>query len=84
MDWTGIIVALVAFGGTVVGSMAGIKKSNEVVNVRLEALEKKVDLHNSAMTRIATLETGMEGICKQAEVEIRNLHYRLNDIKKEG
>lgn len=51
-----IIVALVSFAGTVIGTIGGIIASNKLVTYRLEQLEKKVDLHNNAVERLFKVE----------------------------
>ena len=51
-----IIVALIGFGGSVVGSLLGILASNKLVNYRIEQLEKKVDKHNNVIERVYRLE----------------------------
>ena len=55
MDWTTIIVALLALVGTLSGSWLGIKESNRRVNFRLDALEDKVMKHNNLMERMAAV-----------------------------
>lgn len=55
MDNT-ILVALVSFAGTVIGTIGGIIASNKLVTYRLEQLEKKVDLHNNAVERLFKVE----------------------------
>lgn len=54
---TDIIVALLAFAGTVVGSLLGILAANKLVNYRIEQLEKKVEKHNNLVERMYNLET---------------------------
>ena len=65
-----IIVAILAFLGTVGGSVAGIMASNRLTNHRLERLERKVDLHNNAVQRLAVLEATV-----RAEQELAREHY---------
>ena len=55
MDST-IIVAIVSFAGTVIGTLGGIIAANKLVSYRLEQLEKKVDLHNNAVERLFRVE----------------------------
>lgn len=54
---TEIIIALLAFAGTVVGSLLGILAANKLVNYRIEQLEKKVEKHNNLVERMYNLET---------------------------
>ena len=68
-----IIVALIGFGGAVIGSALGVIASATLTNYRLEQLEKKVNLHNSVIERVYNLE--------------RNhavLEQRVEDLHSEG
>lgn len=56
MNWTDIIVALVAMLGTLIGTFYGIRKSNSLVEYRLQQLEIKMDKHNSVIERMTTAE----------------------------
>ena len=47
-----IIVAVISFAGTCLGSFAGIN----LIKYRLDQLEKKVEKHNSVMERTFILE----------------------------
>lgn len=51
-----IIVALLSFAGTVIGSIFGILAANKLTNYRIEQLEKKVEKHNSVIERVYKLE----------------------------
>lgn len=51
-----VLVALLSFGGTVVGSLLGILAANRLVMFRLEQLEKKVEAHNHLVERMAVVE----------------------------
>ena len=51
-----IIVALIGFGGAVIGSALGVIASAKLTNYRLEQLEKKVNLHNNVIERVYNLE----------------------------
>ena len=69
MDST-IIVAIVSFAGTVIGTLGGIIAANKLVSYRLEQLEKKVDLHNNAVERLFRVEEKVVSI----EDKIEYLH----------
>lgn len=56
MDST-IIVSLITFAGTLIGTFSGIIVSTKVTNVRLEQLEKKVDKHNNLVERTYAVES---------------------------
>ena len=53
-----IIVALLSFAGTCLGSFAGIN----LIKYRIEQLEKKVEKHNSVMERTFILEEDVKYI----------------------
>ena len=57
-----IWVALIAFVGTLVGSLGGIVASAKLTSYRIEQLEKKVDKHNNFAARIPVVETQMEEV----------------------
>lgn len=71
MDNT-IIIALISFAGTAIGSISGVLASSRLTNFRLQQLEEKVKLHNNLVERMVTVEQS----CKSA-------HHRLDDIKEE-
>jgi hypothetical protein len=56
MDTTAIILGIISFLGTVIGTFAGIITSAKLTNYRLEQLEKKVDKHNSLVERMYKVE----------------------------
>ncbi len=57
-----IIVALIAFAGTALGSFGGIITSSKLTEFRLKQLEKKVDEHNSFTRRIPVIEERLSSI----------------------
>ena len=61
MDNT-IIVALISFLGTLLGTLGGIVASSKLTNYRLEQLEKKVDAHNLVTCRIPVIEEREDGM----------------------
>lgn len=65
-----IIVAILSFAGTVIGSIGGVLASNKLTNYRIEQLEKKVDRYTCIETRIT-----------EAEASIRSAHYRINELR---
>lgn len=52
MDESAIIVAVLSFVGTVIGSFGGLK----LTSYRIEQLEKRVDKHNNVIERVYNLE----------------------------
>lgn len=69
MDST-IVIAVISFFGTCVGSVGGILTANKLVEYRLKQLEKKVELHNNAVERLY-----------KAEGHIEELQHDVKDIK---
>ena len=51
-----VISALIAFAGSLVGTLAGILTSTKITEYRLRELEKRVDKHNSLVERMYGLE----------------------------
>ena len=74
-----IQVAIIGLLGSGIGAFSGILINSKVMDYRLSMLEKKVDKHNSIIERTYELEEEM----KLNRNEIKNLHYRLNEIKEE-
>lgn len=66
-----VMVALLSFAGTLIGSLGGILASAKLTNYRLEQLEKKVDKHNNFAERIPVLE-------EKIKVE----EHRIEDLEK--
>jgi len=71
MDWTAIIVAIVAAGGSLFGTVITIrqqmKEQSGLINYRMDQVEErvgtlsdKVEKHNSFDRRLVAIETKME------------------------
>lgn len=69
MNWTDIVVALLALVGTGIGSFSGF----QLTSYRVEQLEKKVDKHNQFAERLPVLEE-----------KIKVMNHRLDDLEKDG
>ena len=57
-----VIVAIISFAGTLLGTAGGIIASSKLVNYRLEQLEKKVDAHNTVAARVPVIEEKIKTI----------------------
>ena len=66
-----IIVAIIAFAGTTIGTFGGILASNRLTNHRIEQLEKKEDKHNTIIERTYILEEKM-----------KVANHRIDDLEK--
>lgn len=69
MDETTIILGIISFLGTVIGTFAGIITSAKLTNYRLEQLEKKVDKHNNLVERMYKVEGQLEIIKKRRKIK---------------
>ena len=64
-----IIVALLGFAGTLLGSLFGVLAAQKLTQYRLGQLEEKVNKHNNLIERTYKLEGRMD----EAEHDIRDL-----------
>ena len=78
MDPT-IIIAIISFIRTCVGTIGGIITTNKLTNYKIEQLQRKVDAHNNLITRTYELEKNM-GIVFQ---KIEENKSDIQDIKKD-
>lgn len=74
-----ILVAIIAFAGTAIGTAGGIIASSKLTNFRLQQLEKKVDKHNSLIERMYLAEGKIEKI----DEKIKVANHRIEDLEKE-
>lgn len=75
-----LVVALLAFLGTVVGSIAGILTANKLTNYRIEQLEKKVEKHNSVVEKMYGLESRTDVL----EEKVKVANHRIDDLESKG
>lgn len=66
---TEVVVALLSFCGTGIGTLGGILTANRLTNYRIQELEKKVDKHNSLIERMVVVEQST-----------KSAHHRLDEI----
>ena len=64
-----IIVAILGFAGTLLGSLFGVLAAQKLTQYRLAQLEDKVNKHNNLIERTFKLEGRMD----EAEHDIRDL-----------
>ena len=64
-----IIVALLGFAGTLLGSLFGILAAQKLTQYRISQLEEKVSKHNNLIDRTYKLEGRMDN----AEPDIKDL-----------
>lgn len=70
---TEILVAIVSFVGTCVGTVGGIIASARLTNYRLAQLEEKVGKHNNFAERMPVIEE-----------QIKVINHRLEDLEKKA
>lgn len=72
-----IIVALIAFAGSAIGTFGGILTSQKLTQYRIAQLEKKVDEYNNVKTRTTELETWKSSV----ENEFDELKNRISKLE---
>ena len=74
---TEIVVALIGFAGSALGSVIGILASTKLTTYRIEQLEKKVEKHNNLVERVYHLEDDE----KLVDEKIKVINHRLEDLE---
>lgn len=69
-----ILIAVLSFAGTAVGSFGGMK----LMGYRIEQLEKKVEKHNNVIERVYRLEQ-VDAI-QNEKIAVAN--HRIDDLEK--
>jgi len=72
MDST-VIVAVISFAGTLIGTAGGIVASSKLTEYRLEQLEKKVETYTATASKIPVLEE-----------KILSLNRRIKSLEKDN
>lgn len=68
-----ILVAIISFAGTLIGTGGGILASGKLTSFRLEQLESKLDRQSQSVAKIPVLEE-----------KIQNLNRRISGITNEA
>lgn len=76
---TEIIVALIAAGGGLLGSLVGVIASSKLTTYRIQQLENKVEKHNTVIERTYKLEE-TEAVMQE---QIRVANHRIADLEKQ-
>lgn len=80
MDWTNIIVAVLALIGTLAGAYLANRKSAALIEYRLQQLEIKVDKHNNVIERMYQVEDRLN--VQEERLKVSN--HRIDDLEKKG
>lgn len=76
---TEIIVALIAAGGGLLGSLGGVIASSKLTTYRIQQLENKAEKHNTVIERTYKLEE-TEAVMQE---QIRVANHRIADLEKQ-
>lgn len=68
-----MIVALLGFAGTLLGSLLGVIAAQKLTQYRLAQLEEKVNKHNNVIERTFVLE----GQMAEVQHDIRDIKQRI-------
>lgn len=68
-----IIIAILGFAGTLLGSLLGVVAAQKLTQYRLEQLEEKVNRHNNLIERTFRLEGQMEE-CRHDIKDLKAYH----------
>ena len=72
-----IIVALLGFAGTLLGSLLGVLAAQKLTQYRLTQLEEKVNKHNNLIERTFVLE-GQMAECQHDIKDLKSYHKPTN------
>ena len=67
---TEIIIALISFLGTLIGTLGGIVASSRITAYRIEQLEKKVEEHNQFARRMPVVEK-----------EVQHIYHEIDELR---
>jgi len=73
-----VIVTIISFTGTLLGTLGGIIASAKLTLYRIEQLEKKVDKHNNVIERVFKLEEHDAVVDEQ----IKAANHRIDDLER--
>ena len=73
-----VIIALIGFLGSMLGTLGGIALNTKLSNYRIEQLEKKVDKHNHLIERMYSVEEDV----RMLDERIKVANHRIGDLEK--
>ena len=78
MDYSAIIVGVLALAGTLIGSMLSNNKTQALVIYRLQQLEEKVNKHNNIVERMYKIEE--KQMVMEEQIKVAN--HRILDLEE--
>lgn len=72
-----IVIGILSCIGTLIGSLAGIHKANELTNYRIKQLESKVNKHNNLIERTYNIEQQIAVLDNREKVT----EHRVSDLE---
>lgn len=63
-----IVVAIISFIGTLIGTAGGILASSKLTAFRLEQLETKLDIQSRSVAKIPVIEEKLQGINRRVSL----------------
>lgn len=72
-----ILIAILSFLGTALGSVVSIMTANALTNYKIEELTKKVEKHNGVIDRVYKLEERAE----VTEERMKVANHRIDDLE---
>ena len=78
MDYSAIIVGVLALAGTLIGSMLSNNKTQALVIYRLQQLEEKVNKHNNIVERMYRIEE--KQMVMEEQIKVAN--HRILDLEE--
>ena len=77
MDYSSIIVGVLALAGTLLGSIMSNNKTQALVTYRLQQLEEKVNKHNNLVERMYKMEE--KQMVMEEQIKVAN--HRILDLE---
>ena len=77
MDYSSIIVGVLALAGTLLGSIMSNNKTQALVTYRLQQLEEKVNKHNNLVERMYRMEE--KQMVMEEQIKVAN--HRILDLE---
>lgn len=81
MDWSNIIIAVLALAGSAYGTYKGSNATKVLLEYRLKELEKKQDIHNGVIERVYNLEKHCTSCHEVTEEKIKVANHRIDDLE---